>query len=104
MYERYLRIRSTATRLEYMRHPRPRNPKTLEETAALHESVRAITSPMLVIVGAIDPLVPNAKRLHGLVPNSRYVEIPEAPHNVYWEAAEGWNAAVEDFLAGAAAK
>jgi pimeloyl-ACP methyl ester carboxylesterase len=104
MYERYLRIRSTATRLEYMRHPRPRNPKTRAETAALNESVRSITSQMLVIVGGIDPLVPNAKRLHGLVPHSRYVEIPGAPHNVYWEAADAWNAAVDDFLAGAAAK
>jgi pimeloyl-ACP methyl ester carboxylesterase len=59
---------------------------------------------MLVIVGGVDPLVPNAKRLHGLVPHSRYVEIPGAPHNVYWEAANAWNAAVDDFLAGAAAK
>jgi 3-oxoadipate enol-lactonase len=104
MYERYLRIRSTATRLEYMRHPRPRNPKTIEETAALNESVTSISSPMLVIVGGVDPLVPNAKRLHGLVRHSRYVEIPEAPHNVYWEAADEWNAAVDEFLEGASAK
>ena len=104
MFERYLRIRSTATRLEFMRHPRPRSPKTIEETAALNGAVTAVTSPMLVIVGSIDPLVPNAKRLHGLVPHSHYVEIPEAPHNVYWEAATEWNAAVERFLSDAPAK
>jgi pimeloyl-ACP methyl ester carboxylesterase len=104
MFERYLRIRSTATRLEYMRHPRPRNPRTIEETARLNATVTAISSPMLVIVGSIDPLVPNAKRLHGLVPHSHYVEIPDAPHNVYWEAATEWNAAVDHFLSASPAK
>jgi pimeloyl-ACP methyl ester carboxylesterase len=98
MVERYLRIRSTATRLEYMRHPRERNPKTLEETAALPEAIQAVTSPMLVIVGALDALVPAAKHLHELVPHSRYVEIPRSPHNVYWETAREWNEAVEGFL------
>jgi pimeloyl-ACP methyl ester carboxylesterase len=100
MYERYLRIRSTATRLEYMRHPRERNPKTLEETAALDETISAVGSPMLVIVGALDALVPAAKRLHELVGHSEYVEVPDSPHNVYWETAAEWNEAVEAFLAG----
>jgi pimeloyl-ACP methyl ester carboxylesterase len=98
MYERYLRIRSTATRLEYMRHPRERNPKTIEETDALTEAITAVTSPMLVIVGALDALVPAAKHLHELVPHSQYVEIPDSPHNVYWETAREWNEAVETFL------
>lgn len=104
MFGRYLRIRSTATRLEYMRHPRPRNPKTVAETERLQGAVPEVKSPMLVIVGGIDPLVPNAKRLHSLVLHSSYVEIPGAPHNVYWEAAAEWNAAVDSFLAGAPAK
>ena len=99
MYERYLRIRSTATRLEYMRHPRERNPKTLKETEVIAEAVTGVTSPMLVIVGSLDRLVPAAKRLHELVPHSRYVEIPDSPHNVYWETAREWNDAVEAFLA-----
>ena len=98
MYERYLRIRSTATRLEYMRHPRRRNPKTMQETGAIFDTIARVTSPMLVIVGSLDALVPNAKRLHRQVPHSRYVEIDGAPHNVYWEAAAEWNAAVEAFL------
>ena len=89
MYERYLRIRSTATRLEYMRHPRKRSPRTVEETGRLHETITRVSSPMLVIVGSLDALVPNAKRLHALVPHSEYVEIEGAPHNVYWEAADG---------------
>lgn len=98
MYERYLRVRSTATRLEYMRHPRPRNPKTLEEGRDLAESIGAATSPMLVIIGALDRLIPNAERLHARVPHAEYVVLDDAPHNAYWETADAWNQAVSDFL------
>jgi pimeloyl-ACP methyl ester carboxylesterase len=98
MYERYLRIRSTATRLEYMRNPRPRNPKTIAEGESLAERVGAITSPLLVVVGSLDRAVPNAERLHKLVPGSRYALIEGAPHNVYYEAAEPYNEAVAAFL------
>lgn len=98
MYERYLRIRSTATRLEYMRHPRSRNSRTIEETNNIAETIGAVTSPMLVIVGALDPLVANAQRLHGLVEHSNYAEIPESPHNVYYETARQWNEVVSEFL------
>jgi pimeloyl-ACP methyl ester carboxylesterase len=87
-----------------MRHPRPRNPKTIADTEKVGDAITSVTSPMLVVVGAIDPLVPNAQRLHRLVPHSRYVAIPEAPHNVYWEAAVEWNAAVDEFLSDAPAK
>jgi pimeloyl-ACP methyl ester carboxylesterase len=98
MYERYYRIRSTATRIEYLRHPRPRSSRSADETARLHETLRSVTSPMLVIVGALDRAVPNAQRLHRLVPHSRFVEVPESPHNVYYETAAQWNEAVDDFL------
>lgn len=100
MFERYLRIRSTATRLEYMRHPRERNPRTLAETETIADTITRVTSPMLVIVGALDPLVTAAKHLQALVPHSVYVEIPDSPHNVYYETAVEWNQAVSDFLAG----
>ncbi|MCA9829572.1 MAG: alpha/beta hydrolase [Dehalococcoidia bacterium] len=100
MYERYLRIRSTATRLEYMRHPRQRNPLTVSETESLNARIGDVKSPMLVIVGSLDGLVPNAKRLHGKVGHSHYHEVAGAPHNVYWEAAEEWNRVVAGFLAG----
>lgn len=98
MYERYLRIRSTATRIEALRHPRQgtaANPGRGE----LAELAGKIQSPMRVVVGSVDRAVPAARRLHELVPHSSYVEIPGAPHNVYYEAAEPYNAAVEEFLA-----
>lgn len=99
MYERYLRIRSTATRLEAMRRPRRPAARTLEERAAMADRVGGIRSPMLIVVGALDRAVPAAERLHGLVPHSEYSVIPDAPHNVYYEAATAYNAAVSGFLA-----
>ncbi|HZU78155.1 MAG TPA: alpha/beta hydrolase [Dehalococcoidia bacterium] len=98
MFERYLRIRSTATRLEAMRYPRRPGAKTLEERRAMPERVKAITSPMLIVVGALDGAVPNCERLHQFVPHSEYRVIAGAPHNVYYEAAKEYNAAVADFL------
>ena len=98
MFERYLRIRSTATRLEYLRHPRPRNAKTISETTLVSEAIQQVTSPMLVIIGSLDGLIPNAERLHALVPHSQYAVIEGAPHNVYWEAAIEWNETVAEFL------
>ena len=98
MYDRYLRIRSTATRIEYLRHPRARNPKTIAETEAIAEGIRQVKSPMLVIAGSLDPLIPSAKRLHELVSHSNFHEVEGAPHNVYWEAAEEWNNEVRHFL------
>ena len=108
MYERYLRIRSTATRIEAMRHPRRPSARTLAERSTLANSVGAITSPMLIVVGALDRLAPMCERLHQLVPHSEYLSIAGAPHNVYYEAAVEYNAAVDAFLskvpAGAAVR
>ena len=99
LYDRYLRIRSTATRLEALRHPRARtldNP-TREE---LDEAVTKIQSPMLVVVGDLDPLAPNARALAAAVPGAKLQVIPRSPHNVYYETAAEYNRVVADFLAG----
>ncbi len=98
LYERYLRIRSTATRIEVMRHPRPRG-RTLADRAALAERVGAIRSPMLIVVGGRDRLRPNAERLRELVPHAMYHVIEGAPHNAYYERAAEFNAVVDGFLA-----
>lgn len=97
MYERYLRIRSTATRLEAMRHPRSRS-RTLAERATLGERIGTVQSPMLIVVGDLDRLRPACERLHAAVPSSEYRVIAGAPHNVYYETAKEYNAAVSDFL------
>jgi pimeloyl-ACP methyl ester carboxylesterase len=98
MYERYLRIRSTATRIEALRHPRRMGGFSLEERQQMAERVGSITSPIEVIVGGLDRLVPWAERLHNLVPGSRYHVIEGAPHNVYYEAAADYNRLVDAFL------
>lgn len=99
MYERYLRIRSTATRLEALRYPRTPSAATLAERTTMAARVSAITSPMLIVVGALDRLVTWCDRLHALVPQSEYEIIEGAPHNVYYEAAGRYNPRVDRFLA-----
>ncbi len=100
MFERYLRIRSTATRLEALRHPRKATRGLLGDPAELAKGVVGITSPMLIVIGGLDRLVPWAENLHSLVPGSKYEVIAGAPHNVYYEAAKEYNALVDGFLAG----
>jgi pimeloyl-ACP methyl ester carboxylesterase len=98
MYERYLRIRSTATRIEALRHPRRPSARTIEERRTLADRIAKVTSPMQIVVGSLDRVVPMAERLHALVPHSQYLSIEGAPHNVYYEAAAPYNDAVDAFL------
>src|SRR5205823_4554060 len=87
-----------ATRLEAMRHPRRPSATSVTERRALAERAPSIRSPMLIVAGSLDAAVPNCARLHTLVPHSEYRVIEGAPHNVYYEAAKEYNAAVRDFL------
>ena len=98
MYERYLRIRSTATRIEALRHPRRLSEATRGERAGLGDRIGAVRSPMLIVVGSLDRAVPAAERLHALLPHSEYRVIEGAPHNAYYEAAAEYNAIVGEFL------
>jgi pimeloyl-ACP methyl ester carboxylesterase len=99
LYDRYLRIRSTATRLEALRHPRARS-ATSPNREELNEAVAKIQSPMLVVVGDLDPLAPNARALAAAVPGAKLHVVPESPHNVYYETAAEYNLVVAGFLAG----
>ncbi len=98
MYERYLRIRSTATRIEALRYPRKATRGILGDTATMAAGITKVTSPMLIVVGRLDRVVPWAENLHSLVPHSEYHVIEGAPHNVYYEAAAAYNARVDAFL------
>ena len=62
------------------------------------ERVAKISSPMQIVVAEHDRLRDHARHLHELVPSSRFAEIPGAPHNVYYEAADGYDAVVSEFL------
>ncbi|MBV9580799.1 MAG: alpha/beta hydrolase [Chloroflexi bacterium] len=99
LIDRYLRVRSTAVRLEAQRHPRQGtavNPPW--ESAALSEGVKKIQSPMQIIVGSLDDLKPLTDNLHALVPSSRYAVIQGAAHSAHYERFDEYRRIVEDFL------
>jgi pimeloyl-ACP methyl ester carboxylesterase len=98
LYERYLRIRSTATRLEALRHPRTRS-MAGPGREELDQGVATIRSPMLVVVGELDRLAPNARALAAAVPGARLHVVKDSPHNVYYETAAEYNKVVAEFLA-----
>jgi pimeloyl-ACP methyl ester carboxylesterase len=98
LFERYLRIRSTATRLEALRHPRPQS-MVRPSRDDLNQGVTSIRSPMLVVIGELDRLAPSARALAAAVPEARLHVVKDAPHNVYYETAAEYNRVVSEFLA-----
>jgi pimeloyl-ACP methyl ester carboxylesterase len=98
LYERYLRIRSTATSIENRRHPRKPSAASTAERTHLADRVSRIRVPLLAIVGSLDAARPRAEQLHKCVPQSEYAVIEGAPHNVYYEAAAEYNRQVASFL------
>jgi pimeloyl-ACP methyl ester carboxylesterase len=102
LIDRYLRVRSTAVRLEAQRHPRAVtavNPAW--EPAALAAGVTHITSPLQIIAGSLDNLKPLMDHLHELLPSSRYAVIQGAAHSAHYECFEEYCRIVEAFLGDA---
>ncbi len=99
MLERYYRIRSTATRLEALRHPRRPSAATVAERDAMEAQVGSIRSPLLILTGELDYLLEPARRLRDLVPHAEYHELPGGPHNAYFERPDAWQPIVDAFLA-----
>jgi pimeloyl-ACP methyl ester carboxylesterase len=100
LVDRYIRVRSTAVRLEAQRHPREStqvNPPW--EAEALTQGAKRIRSPMLIIVGALDNLRPAAERLHETVPHSRLCVVEGAAHSAHYEKFDDYVKLVEQFLA-----
>jgi pimeloyl-ACP methyl ester carboxylesterase len=96
-YERYMRLRSTATRIEAARRPREftmRGPSRDE----LADRVASIKSPMQIVVGERDFLRESAANLHRLVKHSRLAVVPGGPHNLYWEKPAEYDRIVGEFL------
>jgi len=60
-----------------------------------------ISVPTLIVVGEDDALSPPdvARDMHGRIPGAEIAILPKAGHLANMEAAEGFNAAVADFLA-----
>jgi 3-oxoadipate enol-lactonase len=64
------------------------------------ETVRTIRTPTLIVAGADDPATPAPvmRELHGRIPGSRFVEIPQAAHLLNIEQAERFNRTLTGFL------
>jgi len=97
-YARYIRLRSTATRIEATRRPR-RATAVNPARGELADLVGSIRSPMQIIVGEHDWLAEAGVRLHQRVEGSRFATVPGAPHNVYYETPTAYNDVVATFLA-----
>ena len=65
------------------------------------DEVAALTVPTLFLVGSEDMLTPPPilKRVHEIIAGSRYVEVPERGHSVYFEDPAAFNEQVGAFLA-----
>ncbi len=73
---------------------------SLRSTVVPHEKLKALTMPVLFIVGAHDPIFPvsSIRLAANLIEGSSIVEISGAGHSPYFEKAPLWNAAYRGFL------
>jgi pimeloyl-ACP methyl ester carboxylesterase len=64
------------------------------------DQLRAIRSPLLVVLGEHDEIVrrDHAERLAAVVPGARFAALPEASHFALWQDPDGLNHAVIAFL------
>lgn len=98
-YERYLRVRSTATAIEANRHRRPLtavNPSWFGDDD-LSARFRTLATPLLLFVGVQDGLADGVRNIAKLVPDAELVEV-EAAHNAYFERRDEFLTAIDGFL------
>lgn len=62
------------------------------------ERVGVVKSPMLIVTGDLDTALEAAQALRDARPDARYVQMPGAPHNAYFEVPAQWNAPVREFV------
>ena len=62
--------------------------------------LRFTTAPTLVITGSADALIPPAdsEAMHAVMPNSRFVSIPDAGHLSNVDKADAFNSALREFF------
>lgn len=78
------------------------NVRTLRGRQTEHalDEISATAVPVLFVVGQEDVLFPPAivRKVHEGIVGSRFVELSKVGHSAYFEAPEGFNSAVEDWL------
>jgi pimeloyl-ACP methyl ester carboxylesterase len=79
----------------------PRAQQPDDPNAPTKEQIERLSVPTLFLVGSDDGLTPPEiiRRVHEIVPESQYVEVPGCGHSVYFEAPETFNEIVGTFLA-----
>jgi pimeloyl-ACP methyl ester carboxylesterase len=80
--------------------PRVTSPEGATPPAEAEVDLSTFSVPTLFIFGSEDRLAPPelGRLAHKLIPNSRYVEVEEAGHSVYFERPEEFNRIVAEFL------
>ena len=81
--------------------PRNQNITSTNNMSPTPESVANLDIPVLAIVGSEDIVIPPPliKNFADLAPNSRYMEIPNIGHSLYFEDPDQFNRLIENFLA-----
>ena len=79
----------------------PRDLARMTDGVPTQAEVAALKLPFLFIVGSEDTLTPPdlLQQVHVAIEGSEYVEFPGLGHSVYFEDPDGFNSAVDDFLA-----
>jgi pimeloyl-ACP methyl ester carboxylesterase len=87
-FDRYIRVRSTATRIEAERHPRTatvRDPGWGRDDPQVKSGLQAVSTPLVLFIGSRDRMLEGARTVHSLVPGSRLVVADGMAHNAYYE-------------------
>lgn len=65
----------------------------------LHETLRSVRVPTLVLHGDSDPMPPAyGERIHASIPNSEFVLMRHSGHWIFVDATEQFTASIDDFL------
>lgn len=71
----------------------------------LHEELRAVQVPTLVLHGDSDPMPPEyGERIQETIPNSEFVMMKDSGHWIFVDAMDQFRTAVDDFLSRLAAE
>lgn len=87
--DRYSRLRSTATAIEAMQHPRDMGVNFSEfADSGFGERLRTIDVPVHAFIGEDDFFAPSVESLAELVPNCMVTSVPRADHSAYIQQAD----------------
>jgi pimeloyl-ACP methyl ester carboxylesterase len=88
---RYSRLRSTATVIEFTRHPRSMDASFAEwRRADMENHLKSLNVPVHLFIGTNDLFAPGAENLASLLPHAQLTAITKADHSAYIQEAEAF--------------